>query len=197
MNRCLNTTLISLLVGFGAAVLIFQSFAIYNLNRKVNELETAAVIENQISSAPQAPSSPRASQFNLNDPFFSMRQMQRDIDELLNSAFQGPGSFSSGGFFATAATPSINLEESSDRYEITLDVPAESELELSTEIEDNTVILAGTISSVSDSLTDGLTSSFTSRSQFSRSIPLPKPIDPLGLYTEKQGDKIKITLPKS
>lgn len=204
MNRKTRSYLTIALLSLTTVTLTYQAYSISRLNEKITELEQ----KNSITSIPENPDTralipaPVIDHWGTGhsgnyDPFANMRQMQQQMDQLLSSMFQGERTFSTTGVSINAATPAISVNESKDRYQVVIEIPTDGEVELATELEDNVMRLTGSVSYQGSSTDNSLASSFSSRSQFSRAIPLSKPVDPLGLSTEKQDGRIIISVRKA
>ena len=135
------------------------------------------------------------------DPFQRLQQMQEDMDKLFGGFAGGGTGFGFGGglsAFGTSTQPEIQLQESDDEYRVIISIAKDSEVELATELEDNTLSISAQVRSEvrhqGGNFGGGLQS--TSISQFSRSIPLDAPVDATGLHTEKSPEEIVITIPK-
>ncbi|MDO9319778.1 MAG: Hsp20/alpha crystallin family protein [Gammaproteobacteria bacterium] len=104
----------------------------------------------------------------------------------------------SGGLsaFGTATQPEIELQESGDEYRVIISIAKDSQVELVTELEDNTLSISAQVRSEVRNSASGVQSSSTSISQFARSIPLEEPVNATGLQTEKSPEEIVITIPK-
>ena len=134
------------------------------------------------------------------DPFATMQQMQQQMDELFKSA-TGGSSFSFGGngfgrVFSPLQQPEINVEESDDEYRIVISVAKGTDVDLSTDLENNTLSISAEVRSEQHASNGGMQSSSTSMSQFSRSIMLDEPVDATGMQTRKSDDEIVISIPK-
>ncbi|MDO8273024.1 MAG: hypothetical protein Q7U82_14105 [Gammaproteobacteria bacterium] len=135
------------------------------------------------------------------DPFQRLQQMQQEMDRLFSGVAGNGTSLGFGGGlggFGAATQPEIELQESDDEYRVIISIAKDSEVELVTELEDNTLSISAQVRSEvrhqSGNFGGGLQS--TSISQFSRSIPLEEPVDATGLQTEKSPEEIVITIPK-
>ena len=147
--------------------------------------------------------------FNGFNPSQQLQQMQQRMDELFNSMTapggslgSGLGGFGLGGFGPAGSSswqlqqPNIDLQESDKDYRITLSIADGSEIELETELEDQTLSISAEVRSEIRNNSGNMQSSSSSVSQFSRSIFLDEAVDATGLKTEKGADEIVITIPK-
>lgn len=136
------------------------------------------------------------------DPFQRLQQMQQQMDQLFNGmpgssmnfSLNGPGGFSA--FSSSMRQPEIAVQESDEEYRVIIVVADGSEVELSTELKDNTLSISAQVRSEITNSTGGFQSSSTSVSQFSRSIVLDEPVDATGMQTNKTAEEIVITIPK-
>jgi len=185
---------LAVLLGVGFAA---QSYQVYRLNQKVASLETHTDTLGELASLAPATPPPSVGDpwgvFGGSDPFAGMRQLQQQMDSLFGTGFPLRGGLA-GSAFSVSGSPTIELDETDEDYRVVIGVPENGELELSTDIEDNAVRVAGSIEFANGASPGG---SIVSRSQFSRSIPLDEPVDPLGMRTDRDDHAIVITIPKA
>lgn len=158
------------------------------------------------------------------DPFAQMEAFRQQMDTMMNSFFGGsfpsvtgpsvtgpsatgipgvgsaPGSslFGQDPFAAMGLNqPNLSLRETDSALEVVIPVQDGQQFELSTDVEQDRLTVAGTLSWSSQDSSNGMVSSRRSSSQFSRTIMLPDNVDPAGLTTEHRGHEIVITLPKA
>lgn len=142
------------------------------------------------------------------DPFARMEQMRQQMDSLFGSftGFSGTASpfgapfgspfTSSHSFSANQSVPNLELTETEDEYQLRVQTPPDHELTLNSELEANLLTVTGAVTQNQSSSGQGMASSFVSRSQFSRSFDLPKPVDELGVFTETTEGGVLIRVPK-
>lgn len=164
-------------------------------------LEKLADSAQQQSQAPTSLFDPFSQTPFAGDPFAQLQQMQSQMDQLFGNLGTGPSLFNFGasGFgsgFATLAQPEIEVEESKDEYRVVISLAKGSEVELATELEDNTLSINAKVRSQINDNSNGRQLSSTSMSQFSREIPLSSPVDATGMQTEKSDSSIVIRIPK-
>ena len=181
-----------------------QSYYLFGINARLEKLQQSAVsvptssLDELFQPDPSttATSAPWSG-FGWPDPFTSLDQIQKDLDSWFNNWPGSSGIGSPRGFSFSTSTPDIELNESKDDYEIVVQVPQNTEVDLRTDVEDDVVTVRGTMNQETGSNAGNLASSFTAHSQFTRSIRLPGPVDPLAMHTDRDGEKIIITLPKA
>ena len=121
--------------------------------------------------------------------------MQRQMDSLFNS-FSGPGVSVFGGSNLGLGSPRFSFDETETEYQVHIEFPPDQEVEISTNLEANLLTVNGTITQNISKGNNGFASNFTSRSQFSRSFDLSKPVDELALYTQTEEGGLLIGIPK-
>ncbi len=148
------------------------------------------------------------------DPFQQMEVFRQQMDSMMNSFFGSaspsisgvPGMSNTPGhsLFGTDPfvsmglnQPNLSLRETDSALEVVIPVQDGQQFELTTDVEQDRLTVAGTLSWSSQDSGNGMVSSRRSSSQFSRTIMLPDNVDPAGLTTEHRGDEIVITLPKA
>lgn len=205
MNRqTKSVSLIALATVLGVAV-VAQTIYLVQLNKKVEQLETAAAapvsLPDSLTPSAGAAAAIPSQPLGNHDPLAGIRQLQQQMDAMFGSALGsgwGPLSNLSAGIPGRmTGAPNIEVTETSNDYQIIVDVPENGELELSTDVEDASVRVTSNVTFESDRNGNVIGSSFTGRSQFSRSIPLPTPVDPLAMQTARIDDTIVITIPKA
>lgn len=191
--------------------LLLQSYFLWDLNQKLHQeqaqnLGIPSSIQERLKTA-LSPSTPTAmlndplsfgtsTQHGFGaDPFARMRQMQQYMDSLF-TPFTGAGVGAGFGSGAAVQSPQMTFRETEDEYQVLIQVPQHHELEVGTEIEANLLRVNGTLTQSLSSNANSLASNFVSRSQFSRSFDLAKPVDEFGLYTEMQEGGLLVGLPK-
>ena len=166
----------------------------------IDKLEDAANQQAQTAPSPFDPNfDPFGSLLSGGDPFAHMQQMQQQMAQLFGSFGGGTSLFSgtgSAGGFASMAQPKIDVEESDEEYRVVISVAKDSEVELQTDLEDNTLDITAQVRTELHDNSGGRQMSSTSMSQFSRSIPLGEPVNATGMKTEKSASSIVISIPK-
>lgn len=147
------------------------------------------------------------------DPFQHMEQIRQQMDAMMNSVFGAAPPAISGipGLSATPGSslfgadlfgslgmnqPAINLRETEQALELVIPVQQGQEFELTTDVQEDRLTVAGTVSWQQQSSQNGVNSRREGSSQFSRTVVLPANVDPTGLVTEHRENEIVISLPK-
>lgn len=126
------------------------------------------------------------------DPF---SQMQQQLDSMFG-LFSAPNAFGIQGIGMSNAAPELALAETEAEYQVTVSVPKDTDVEISTELDANLLTVRGSLTQDFSDSSNAFASSYVSRSQFSRSFDLPRPVDELGMFTETTNDGLLIHVPK-
>ena len=126
------------------------------------------------------------------------RRIQRTLqqgDSLGNSSSESGASVLNGSS-SSSESLQMSINETETEYQILIQIPSDHELEFSTDLAANLLTVSGTLTRNSSNSANSTASDFTSRSQFTRSFDLTKPVNELGLYTEIQEGGLVIGIPK-
>ena len=183
--------------------LLFQGYLLWQVQAQlVSEAEThlPQSIEQRLDEALTSPRyrPSQVSPFGLLGQSFGsdpLRQMQQQIDSLFGTLpMSSAGSF--GSFSMNAGAPELSLMETDTEYQVAVTTAADTDVEINTELEANLLTVRGSVTQDFSDSSNALTSSFVSRSQFTRSFDLPKPVDELGVFTEATKSGLLIHVPK-
>ncbi|MFM1897077.1 MAG: Hsp20/alpha crystallin family [Pseudomonadota bacterium] len=195
MGNRTRSRLLFMAAVFATIVITAQTYYLMSLQGQVEELREQLSAAEPAPAAFNPPTNPGSFPgWGAADPFTAM---QLSMDALLGSSLGNAFTSPTHGLSWTTPTPDIALHETSEAYRIEVEVPEDSEVELQTDIEDNTVRLSGSVNLDSASNGSGLTAAFSARSQFSRSVDLPKLVNGLAMQTAREDDRIVITIPKA
>jgi HSP20 family molecular chaperone IbpA len=202
MNK---TILYSLAAGLGLCLTLIAWLAWSNWQL---QQQIATLSDNNVEPEPDwlqrlAPATPQ-NQAPANlwdpgwDPFAELDRMQQQMDHMMQSSLFNMGAGMRGSQFNfQSAQPDFRVEEDDDAYYVHITVPEGSELELSSQLDGQTLTVSGTVTSSQNNSANGMTRNFRRSSQFTRQIPLGKPVDSLAMSTESDGQRVLITLPKA
>jgi HSP20 family molecular chaperone IbpA len=123
-------------------------------------------------------------------------ELQKRIDEMMNSMAPGNSIFSNQGFGLSPSSPKITMDESADKYTFFVAVPEGQEVELNTELTGNIFKITGRVRNRLENSSEGMMSRSMSSSQFSQSITLSELIDESGMVIDHKDKEIIITIPK-
>ena len=184
--------------------------SLFNNQQHDSKQETRAAILDKLegTAAQQA-----QAQASLLDPFSvaafggdPFAQMQQRMDQLFgrtgsapslfNFGNSGLGGMGLGAGFANASPAQIEVEESTDEYRVVISIAQGSDMELATELDNNTLSISAQVRTELQNNSNGRALSSTSMSQFSRAIPFSSPVDATGMQTEKSDSEVVIRIPK-
>ena len=165
---------------------------------------------------PQGPTplSPNADPFwGGQDPFADMQRMQQQMhqhmqDLLSGLGFDQPGAslfdmdplqggLGFGSSMGFGDDPKFTFKENADNYQLTIDIPQGSKVEINTSVHGRDLTVEGKVTAEQQSQ-NNKGGSYRSRQsrQFARTFSLPGDVDALGIRNETSGDHVVITLPK-
>lgn len=195
---------LSIGIALGRSPLLLDANA--QKNKQEAREEILEKLENTAQQQAQAQASTSLfdpfSQFSSGaDPFQQITQMQSQMDQLFGSISTDPslfnfGSVGLGGGFANVTQPKIEVEETKQEYRVVISLDKDSDMELSTDLEDNTLSISAQVRTEVHDNSSGRQMSSSSMSQFSRAIPLNSPVDATGMKTEKSDSSVVIRIPK-
>ncbi|MFL5295628.1 MAG: Hsp20/alpha crystallin family protein [Phenylobacterium sp.] len=131
------------------------------------------------------------------DPFTGFR---REMDRLFDDFFapMEPRSFAGGNGGALAAlTPSIDLHETDQAYELTAELPGLEQKDVELTLRDNALILSGEKRQERNDEDGGRHWSERSFGRFERVIPLEGEVDADKVQAGFKNGVLKVTLPKN
>lgn len=224
MEKTQKYPLSDILIGALLCLLVVLSVFTWNLATEVRNLQTATQQQNpasaevtpvtQVQNAPltqsqQGNNAPASSNplAGFNDPFMdsffirpssSFAEMQQHMDELMNSMTQGFPFFNQEdfGFGLISSGPAITMTENSDAYRIVIAIPEGQEVEVNTELNNNFLMVSGSVKSERDESISGFSSRSMQESRFSQSLYLSDAVDEAGMQVERNDNEIVITVPK-
>lgn len=205
MSKRVPIFLISVL----ATVLFFSAYApsfagdnvedlkkqIEALQKRVDELESAQARQNQGQGNAWGALPPQQNQGW--DPFDEMRRMQEDMDRMLQNS-SGPAGSPQGGVFSNSMSfdTNIDMKETSDGYEITLDMQGLDKDKVDININEHSITVKGESSRQDKEESTGSVFSSSSYGSFMKTIPLPVDADTSKVTSEKEGENLVIRIPK-
>lgn len=131
------------------------------------------------------------------DPFEEISRMREEMDRLFQDPFGGPGGQQGTTFGSSMSFDTdLDLKETDDGYEITLDMTGLDKEKVDIQINEHSITVKGEHSR--QDTEEGPNRYFSSQSygSFMKTIPLPTDADTARAETEKEGDRLVIRLPK-
>jgi HSP20 family protein len=128
------------------------------------------------------------------EPFRELSSLQSEMNRLFNAAFEGQGN----GPSTTARrwTPAMDLLETDEEFVLRADLPGLSESDVSIELEDNVLTLSGERRTEHEDKREGFYRMERAFGSFSRSLTLPKGVDPEAVNASFDRGVLEVRIPK-
>ena len=104
--------------------------------------------------------------------------------------------FSKFGEGLSAGQPQIEIQETAKDYKFIVTVPQDQDVTVNTKVDGNRLSISGEVKSENQKDDKGTSSSIQSLQRFSQTVFLPDEVDQSRMTTEKNDNKMIITLPK-
>lgn len=145
------------------------------------------------------------------DPFSDFDRIQQEMHQRMQQLLSGKGladpffsfePFGSGSFgfsssFGLQSQPQFNFGETEDAYVVTVDIPPESSLELTTGLNGQELTIEGKVTIEESNKTGNGAFSSRQTQHFARTFTLPTDVDPLGITNQTIDSKVIITIPRT
>ena len=123
----------------------------------------------------------------------SLEGFSREMENLMERFFGGEG----GGWGVEHFTPSANLAEADDRYEVTFDLPGMTPEDVNVELQEGSLIVSGERKEEKEEGDKTFHRIERSYGSFRRAITLPGAVNTEQVNAEFQDGVLKVTLPKT
>lgn len=136
---------------------------------------------------------------NVWDPFKEMQTMRDHMNGMFGEAF---GRFSQSPRFnnlldAGGFTPNIDIEDKGDHYVVTIDLPGSDNSNVDISCKDQHLTISGKLDQMQEDRQAGSVLRQERRSgRFSRTIPLPEPVQVDKMETDFDKGIVTVTIPK-
>ena len=127
------------------------------------------------------------------EPFRELTSLQNEMNRLFNTVFDTPGPGNGG---ARRWTPAMDLVETDDHFVLRADLPGMTESDVNIELEDNVLTVAGERKAEHESKGEGFYRVERAFGSFSRSLTLPKGIDPEAVTAGFENGVLEVRVPK-
>jgi HSP20 family protein len=129
------------------------------------------------------------------EPLRELSTLQSDMNRFFNTMFDAPaGSSGQGG--ARRWTPAMDLAETEDAFVLRADLPGVSQEDVQIELEDTVLTVSGERKSDHESKGEGFYRVERSFGAFSRSLTLPKGVDPEAVAASFTDGVLEVRIPK-
>ena len=126
------------------------------------------------------------------EPFRELSSLQTEMNRLFNAAFDTPAG--NGG--ARRWTPAMDLVETDEHFVLRADLPGLTESDVTIELEDNVLSVSGERKAEHESKGEGFYRVERAFGSFSRSLTLPKGIDPEAVTAAFENGVLEVRVPK-
>lgn len=132
---------------------------------------------------------------NSYDPFYTFRQLQQEINRLLEAQAPRPGNEDS--YVATSRwVPAVDIQETADRFIILADFPGVDPEQVDITMENGVLTLKGERGSEQETQTNDYKRVERVRGSFYRRFSLPDTADAARISAKSAHGVLEITLPK-
>jgi HSP20 family protein len=128
------------------------------------------------------------------EPFRELSSLQTEMNRLFNAAFDTPTGNGGGG--ARRWTPAMDLVETDDHFVLRADLPGLTESDVNIELEDNVLTVSGERKAEHEAKGEGFYRVERAFGAFSRSLTLPKGIDPEAVTAGFENGVLEVRVPK-
>ena len=127
------------------------------------------------------------------EPFRELSSLQSEMNRLFNTVFDSPGGNSET---LRRWMPAMDLLEDGDEFVLRADLPGMSEEDVNIELEDSTLTLSGERKAEQTSEEGGYYRVERASGAFSRSLTLPKGVDPESVTARFDRGVLEVRIPK-
>ena len=125
------------------------------------------------------------------EPFRELSSLQSDMNRLFNAAFDAPAAARSPRW-----APAMDLLETGEQFVLRADLPGLDESDVKIELEDNVLTVSGERRSEHDGEGEGFHRVERSFGSFSRSLTLPRGVDPEAVTAAFDRGVLEVRIPK-
>jgi len=127
------------------------------------------------------------------EPLRELGTLQTEMNRLFNTVFDGPAP---SGAAMRRWMPAMDLVESDDHFVLRADLPGMSEDDVNIELEDSTLTISGERKSEHETKNEGFYRVERATGAFSRSLTLPKGVDPEAVTARFDRGVLEVRVPK-
>jgi HSP20 family protein len=129
------------------------------------------------------------------EPLREFSTLQNEMNRLFNTVFDAPATGNGGGAMRRWM-PAMDLVESGDHFVLRADLPGLSEEDVKIELEDTTLTISGERAAEHESKDEGYYRLERAFGAFSRTLQLPKGIDPESVSASFDRGVLEVRIPK-
>ncbi len=128
------------------------------------------------------------------EPLRELTTLQNEMNRLFNTAFDAPAS--GQGAALRRWMPPMDLVETADHFVLRADLPGLTEGDVSIELEDNVLTVSGERRAEHESDKEGYHRVERAFGAFSRTLTLPKGVDPAAITASFDKGVLEVRIPK-
>jgi HSP20 family protein len=129
------------------------------------------------------------------EPLRELSSLQSEMNRLFNTVFDAPPG-GNGGSTLRRWMPAMDLVESKEHFVLRADLPGLTEDDVKIELEDGTLTISGERKAEHESNEEGFYRVERAFGQFSRSLTLPKGVDPEAVSAHFDRGVLEVRIPK-
>jgi HSP20 family protein len=129
------------------------------------------------------------------EPFRELGTLQNEMNRLFNTVFDAPAP-TSGNTTLRRWMPAMDLVEADEHFILRADLPGMSEDDIKIELEDGTLTLSGERKAEHEEREEGYYRVERAFGSFSRSLTLPKGVDPESVSANFDRGVLEVRIPK-
>ena len=130
------------------------------------------------------------------EPFRELATLQNEVNRLFNTVFDAPAGGTGNGGTLRRWMPAMDLVETDDQFVLRADLPGLNEDDVKIEVEDNVLTLSGERKAEHESKQEGYHRVERAFGAFSRSLTLPKGVDPEAVSASFDRGVLEVHIPK-
>jgi HSP20 family protein len=130
------------------------------------------------------------------EPLREFSTLQNEMNRLFDTVFDTPPSNGGRGGPMRRWMPAMDLVESGDHFVLRADLPGVSEEDVKIELEDTTLTISGERTAQHESRDEGYYRLERAFGEFSRTLQLPKGIDPEAVSASFDRGVLEVRIPK-
>jgi len=132
------------------------------------------------------------------EPLRELGTLQSEMNRLFTTVFDGPGMAGNGTSGGTMRRwmPAMDLLESGDDFVLRADLPGMGQEDVKIELEDSTLTISGERKAEHESEGEGFYRVERATGSFSRSLTLPKGVDPEAVSARFDRGVLEVRIPK-
>jgi HSP20 family protein len=130
------------------------------------------------------------------EPLRELSSLQSEMNRLFNAAFDAPATGAGNGGQGRRWVPAMDLLETEDHFVLRADLPGVKEGDVAIELEDSVLTISGERKFEHEEREEGYYRVERAFGRFSRSLTLPKGVDPEAVSASFDAGVLEVKIPK-